>query len=122
MVVTGRTYALLLRHVAQAIFATQVRGPREIRRRVVVRVKACSAEELLIQWCRELLFRFAVRGFIPVTYGLQLQGNALVARLAGDRFDPNRHRIAMEIKNVTYHHFALERTKRGWSATLVFDV
>jgi len=46
----------------------------------------------------------------------------LKALLRGETYDPARHRIKQEIKAVTYHQAAVEKTAAGWRARVVFDV
>jgi SHS2 domain-containing protein len=45
-----------------------------------------------------------------------------LARLRGDRADGQRHTLLHEVKAVTYHHLAVERSDEGWRATVLFDL
>jgi protein archease len=47
----------------------------------------------------------------------------LVATLAGEPFDPQRHRLITEIKAVTYHQLTVEHAPGGdWRAIVIFDI
>jgi SHS2 domain-containing protein len=53
---------------------------------------------------------------------LDIDGLTLRAEVQGERFDPTRHQVKLEIKTPTYHMFRLEPTPTGWQATVLFDV
>ncbi len=45
----------------------------------------------------------------------------LVARVKGERYDPRRHCIKLEIKAPTYHQLAVEQEGGHWSVRIIFD-
>jgi SHS2 domain-containing protein len=108
--------------IGNVIFDTQVKGSREETRSITIECTSDSLEDLLVDWCRELLYNFSIHGFIPKTYILTINGLSLIARLRGDTFDKARHSVKTEIKNVTYHDLTLKKTDTGYRATVVFDV
>lgn len=40
----------------------------------------------------------------------------------GERIDPARHRLLVDVKAVTLHRFSLKDTGHGWKASVVLDV
>ncbi|WP_243372995.1 archease [Geotalea sp. SG265] len=40
----------------------------------------------------------------------------------GERIDPARHRLLVDVKAVTLHRFSLEETEHGWKACVVLDI
>lgn len=80
-------------------------------------------ERLLVAWLRELLHEAGRRGAVPSTEVEEVSTGeapglrARVAWRAQDEAGPTR-----EIKGVTYHGLAVERTRDGWHAQVVFDV
>jgi SHS2 domain-containing protein len=46
----------------------------------------------------------------------------LQARAWGEKLDPTRHRLEVDVKAVTLHRFQLEQTDQGWNALVVLDV
>jgi SHS2 domain-containing protein len=46
----------------------------------------------------------------------------LVAEVRGEKFDPQRHQVKIEIKTPTYHMFSIAEDDTGYKATVVFDV
>ncbi len=49
-------------------------------------------------------------------------GHRLEAALAGERIDPGRHRLRVDVKAVTFHRLSFGRTARGWEASVTLDI
>ncbi|MEO0123336.1 MAG: archease [candidate division WOR-3 bacterium] len=110
-------------NAAQAIFETQIKGRILKKENLEFKIKSISFEELLIEWCRELLYNFSVKGFIPAEYAIEINQNyELNAQLKGDIFDKNRHQIKLEIKNATYHSLNIQKINDHYQARIIFDV
>jgi len=50
------------------------------------------------------------------------QPYTLQAMAVGQRIDPERHHMRVDVKAVTLHHFALVQTEDGWEATVILDI
>ncbi len=85
-------------------------------------VQGTDAAELLADWLGELLFAFETKRFLFCEFAVCVQAHGLTATARGEPYDPTRHRLAHEIKAITRHAFALQRTPDGWEATLLLDV
>ncbi|MGB9720848.1 MAG: archease [bacterium] len=121
--VKGRTLVELFVNTAKAIFETQIKGKIVKKENLSFEIKGISPEELLIEWCRELLYNFSVKGFIPKEYKIEITDNfRLMADLKGDIFDIKRHQVKLEIKNATYHKLSVTKIKDNYYATIIFDV
>ena len=86
-------------------------------------LRAENLEGLLVQWLRELLYRFfgEKTAFcrLEVTH---LTQDSLSAVCLGERMSPDRHAFRTEIKAVTYHGLRVARTEEGWTADVIFDI
>jgi SHS2 domain-containing protein len=121
--IRAKTLKALFINTAKAIFDTQIKGKINNRERLSFELKNISLEELLIEWCRELLYNFATKGFIPREYKINITEKfELSAILKGDVFDEKRHQIKLEIKNATYHNLSVKKQKDWYRATIIFDV
>ena len=88
-----------------------------------IEISSSTLEELLIDWFRELLFIFATEYFAAKEVkNIKVENNKLYAEIAGEKFDPKRHNIKIEIKTPTYHMFNIKKTEAGYTATVIFDV
>lgn len=95
----------------------------EIKQTTVIKLASQSIEDLFMDWLRELVFLFATNGFIGKDIEeLNITDNSLIAKVAGEKFDRQRHIIKIEIKTPTYHMFRIEKLGDGYKATVIFDV
>lgn len=122
--VFGSTLAELYVNTAWMLFDVMLdlAGIGETESRPVV-IQSADSEELYLDWIRELLFLFSTTGFVVRRAEVrELTADRLAATLHGERCDPARHGLKLEIKTPTYHGFRLEETPAGWQATILFDV
>ena len=41
---------------------------------------------------------------------------------SGERIDPDRHEMIVDVKAVTIHRFRVEQTRRGWETFVILDI
>ncbi|MBN2438721.1 MAG: archease [Deltaproteobacteria bacterium] len=88
-----------------------------------VAVAGEDAADLLVNFLRALLDGYNGDGFLTkACLVTEIDSRRLRAFLKGERCDPARHRMRMEIKAVTYHQISVEQTGDEWVARVVFDV
>jgi len=75
-------------------------------------------ESLLVTFLAELLFLEERDGLAFDAFNLQIEGGLLHASLGGAQVVS----IDKEIKAVTYHNLAIQKTPRGLEVKIVFDV
>jgi SHS2 domain-containing protein len=81
-----------------------------------------NAENLLVDWLREILFYNQARDFVPVqTDIMDLTNRNIRARLVGGVKLSGEEPVA-EIKGVTYHGLVIEKKGAGYLARIVFDI
>lgn len=87
-----------------------------------IRLEADSAEELLIDWLRELLFLNQTRKFAMIdAQMITFSENDLKAKVSFG-INPPDIEPSFEIKGVTYHGLSIIETSEGYSAKIVFDI
>jgi SHS2 domain-containing protein len=109
-VARGRTPEELFTHAAEAMVAflydRSTVNPREEER---IEVFGEDAEELLIAWLQEILYRHEVKRRLYRWFRVESASPPrLTARAGGESFNPSRHEILAEIKAATYHGLAVE--------------
>lgn len=120
----GRTLAELYASAAEGMcalyFDLQAVRPRESRG---VTAQGYDREEVLVDWLRQLLWAIEMEQFLPCRFAiLELKDTGLRAEVAGERFDPSRHRWRSGIKAVTYHDLHIAREASGrWKVRVIFD-
>ena len=94
------------------------------RRRIALANPA--ADLLLFDFLGELIYYKDAEGLLLGLSSLAVEGGPggyrLRAEAAGEPVDPARHELGVDVKAVTLHRLAVERTPEGWQATVVLDV
>ena len=120
----GANLAEAMAGAAQALFAVMVdlRGLRQ-RRWMEVTVESSGVEDLLVEWLNELLFRWETTGVLLRRFEVEEVSETRVrARCGGEPYDPQRHRLKLEVKAATYHQVRVLQGKEGCTVYVVLDV
>lgn len=122
--VRGHSLEDLFVEAARALFdLLGTLGATEITTEQDIRIEADDREDLLRAWLSELLFLGTTRGVIFSRFRiLSLNSHKLEALAMGEPFDPARHSFEREIKAVTFHGLEVVNDRRGWKASVIFDV
>jgi len=98
-------------------------APRE---RKVVSLAADSLDLLLFELLQELVYHKDAGRLLLRVRDLRIEesgsGYRLRAEAVGETIDPARHPLLADVKAVTMHRLAVERTPDGWRAVVVLDV
>jgi SHS2 domain-containing protein len=106
--------------MSDIMFESCPSGTTETR---LVLVMGTNPEELLIAWLNELLYIYNVERLVFSEFSdVRLTESTFMTRARGERFDPDKHRMEMEIKAATYHGLSIERKGDEYTARIIFDV
>ncbi|HZQ10324.1 MAG TPA: archease [Anaerolineae bacterium] len=115
----GRNLKDLYENAAYAIFELEGATDAPITVTRQVRVQGIDYEGLLVNWLNELLFLQETKNETYQQFKItNLTDTELEATIQGAAALPTKKFI----KAVTYHDLKIERTPRGWQATVVVDV
>jgi SHS2 domain-containing protein len=90
---------------------------------MAVEVEAPDQEILLVDWLNYVLYLYDTKSFFAKDIDiLEISGQQLKARLAGEELDPARHILKTGVKAATYHQLSIRRQDSGWEATVIFDL
>ena len=127
----GRTWKDLFEQSAVGMLS-QIVDPAKVRplRTKTITFHGENPEELLLKGLKEILFHIEKDGMIFSSVRLKPNVFSRGGRgrkrakivLRGERIDPQRHGICMEIKGVTRHGFFVEHEKSCWETRILFDV
>ena len=88
-----------------------------------ITVTGVDRPELMINWLRELLSLWTVGNrLIKSARIVDLSETQLTAEITSAPYTPDRHILKTDIKAVTYHKAAVDRTENGWTARVIVDV
>jgi SHS2 domain-containing protein len=122
LVAYGNSLAEAFGNAAYGLFSI-ITDLRRVRQKESRRVdtKGDDAEALLFEWLNSLLYIFDVEMLLLKRFDiLEFDGQRLVAMCYGERYDPSRHRIKLEVKSATYHMLQVDE-ERG-QVQVIFDI
>ncbi len=124
--VEAETLDDLFREAGQAMFQEMLENFHEIQPRQArqVSLQEQTLEDLFTGFLSELLFYFDAEGFITREIRVSVDPDLflLEGTVWGEPFDPERHRVRVGIKGITYHMLVIERRGNRWYARVIFDV
>jgi len=95
----------------------------EQQEKIEVHCEAPDMELLLVSWLNAIIYEMAVRKMLFGAFRIVLAGCSLTGTLAGERVDPERHRVAVEAKGATVTELKVTCDQDGqWLAQCVIDV
>jgi SHS2 domain-containing protein len=94
--------------------------PGQIER--TIGLESGNIENLLLDFLSEVLFISEVDYIVFSSLTVHISGNSLRAQLAGEPFDPERHRGGTEIKGISYSGLSIVKEDEGYVLDILFDV
>lgn len=113
---------------ADAVLNTMVEGIGSVapRKHRAFSLDAGSLDLLLFEMLQELVYLKDAERLLLRVRGVRIEeaahGFRLHADAYGETIDPDRHSLLADIKAVTLHRLAVEKTPAGWRAVVVLDV
>lgn len=88
-----------------------------------VHCDAPDLELLLVSWLNAIVYEMAVRKMLFGRFRVVVNGTSLRGTLTGERIDPQRHDLAVEVKGATVTALKVARGEDGiWTAQCIVDV
>ncbi len=94
--------------------------------RRLIRVEADAVDMLLFQLLQELIYYKDAEQLLlrvpKVNIQRQKDDLTLNAEAHGEKLNPDKHELIVDVKAVTLHRFQVKQTSRGWEATVILDI
>ncbi|MCZ7662401.1 MAG: archease [Thermoleophilia bacterium] len=90
-----------------------------------IHLEAEAVDVLLLDLLQELVYYKDAEQLMLRVDDLEVTGGPpfrLDALARGEHLDPERHRPRVDVKAVTLHRFRVEKTDRGWRASVILDI
>jgi SHS2 domain-containing protein len=124
IVVKGGNIKELFVNAANAMTDLMVKADisgKGAKRRLIVEGEDLA--DLMVRWLSEILYLFNGEHILVMAIELGSMGSTrLQSKLNVLSLNKGRHEILREIKAVTYHQIAVEKTPDGWEARVIFDI
>jgi len=124
----GRSLEEMFAASADALLNVMVADPAAVREseEVNIRLENRDLEMLLFDLLCELVFykdsRLLLLRVKSASIELLDDNYTLTAVARGERIDPSRHPLTVDVKAVTLHRFTVEETAEGWRSEVVLDI
>ena len=126
--ITGENLHDLFSSGAQALLSLLIESPENImpveERKAVF--DNTEIDLLLFDFLQEIIFFKDSESLIllPASMAFSIERNRHVVEctFSGERIDPGKHVLNLDVKAVTMHNLSATKTGSGWSATFVLDV
>jgi len=118
----------LFAQCAEALLATMVASPGDVGRHETLNVtlEHDELDLLLFAFLGELVYCKDAQRLLLHAAQVTIVGSTgsfrLEAVLCGERIDPARHRLLVDVKAVTLHRLQVAQAADEWRATVVLDI
>jgi SHS2 domain-containing protein len=94
----------------------------EARSMVSIECEAPDDELLLVDWLNGAIYEMSSHKMLFSRFAVRFDGSRLHGQAWGERLDPLRHDLAVEVKGATYTALRVGLEKGLWIAQTVLDV
>ena len=124
---TGKNTVELFTDAGIAVLATMVLEVASVGTTVVreVNIEAESLEMLLFKFLDEIIFLKDAENLLFSSMKIRISTDkkySLSGQLEGEKLDPNKHELLVDVKAVTFHRFEVKFDQKQWLARVVLDV
>jgi len=122
--VRGRTLKELFENAAWSMFDIITDLDKvKTRKLFKIKIKANDREDLLVNWMRDLLYKFNGENYLLKKFKVEKIGKfSLEGKVKGEKLDLSSHTLKREIKAVTYNNPEVEKKDKYWEAQIIFDI
>lgn len=124
---TGKDTTELFTDAGIAVLATMVLDVASVEKGVVreINIEADSLEMLLFKFLEEIIFFKDAENLFFSSLKISISTDtkySLTGQLEGEKIDPKKHELLVDVKAVTFHRFEVKFAHEQWSAKVVLDV
>ena len=121
----GKTLEECLSNAAKALF-NAIHGDSKIDQQLVKELSVIvHKKELLVHdFLTEFIYMFSTEQMLFSGLEMDLKeaiGYKLMVKASGEVYDAKKHKLAKEVKAVTYHDMIIEQNDDGWMIQVVCD-
>ncbi|MFM8414345.1 MAG: archease [Planctomycetota bacterium] len=122
--VEAATLAELYADAAAGLFAVIAGDLGQVRPAETERFTVPGSDPtwLLYDFLGELHAAFELRRMLFREFRVTITDDGLEATACGERYDPARHALAHEVKAITQHELAVDRSPERCTATYIVDI
>ncbi len=125
---TGKSFEELLCEAGRATTNVMVKelSTIDLKKSVILKVKAKSEEMLLFNFMQEIIFFKDAKMLLLREFEFTIEktksGFALTGKAKGEKLDMKKHELLVDVKAVSMHMFELKKKKSGYRCFVILDV
>jgi len=122
--VRGKTLKELFENAAWSMFDIITDLDKvKARKLFKLNVEADDMDDLLINWLRDLLYKFNGENYLLKEFKVEkIEKSSLKGRIKGEKLNLSYHYLKREIKAVTYNSPKVKKKGEYWEAQIIFDI
>ena len=94
----------------------------EAKEQILINCEGTDRELLLADFLNAIIYEMATRNMLFSKFQVNIEANKLAGKAWGEKADPKKHDLAVEVKAATYSQLAVENKDGQWIAQCVVDV
>jgi SHS2 domain-containing protein len=88
-----------------------------------VELDAQDTESLLVRWLSEILYLYDGEDYLVKEAKIDsISATDLRAHVLGEKYQPKKHTLKLDVKAVTYHQLSIETRNGGTTVRVFFDI
>jgi len=123
----GKNLNELFTNAALAVFNVQCNLKKvENKLKKEIKLKNENAEDLLFDFLGELIYLKDAKSLLFGEFKISIKNiknkYLLEAAAYGEKINPEKHELKIDVKAVTLYEFFLKETRNGWKCRVVLDI
>jgi len=124
---SGKTLPFLFREAALAVTNTMVKDLKSVKQKVMkeVNLESDNLEFLFHNFLQQIVLFKDIEQLLFSKFVVKIQKQkerySLNAKFYGEKLDPKRHELLVDVKAITWHLFELKKDKM-WRARVILDI
>lgn len=124
----GKTLKELFESAAHAVTDVQVKDSRKLNLKEArkIEIEADNIEMLLFKFLSELVLLKDSEQLLFAKFDIDIYPKENKWKMKcdayGEKINPEKHELLVDVKAVTLHKFKIEEDKKGWKARVVLDI
>ena len=93
---------------------------RKIKKKI--KLKNDDVGKLLFDFVEELIYLKDAKYMLFSKFSIKIKDDKLEAVVEGEKINPEKHELKVDVKAITLHNYFLKKTKDGWKARIILDI
>ena len=124
---TGKNLNEVFENSALAVFEVQTNLNKvDCKLKRKIKLKNKTAENLLFDFLEELIYLKDAKYMLFSKFSVKIADEKnkfkLEAVAEGEKINPKKHELKVDVKAVTLHEFYLKKAKNGYKARVILDI